>query len=101
MFAVTGNGSFNMALHATKIIAQYEAITGESFQAALIRMAKENRTGTEAAEFIGFCSKQRLDIVIKRLGYIPVVFRGRKLPGTSKSALRARRARERNNNESN
>ena len=88
-----------MAMHATKIIEQYERITGESFQAALIRMAKENRTGTEAAEFIGFCNKQRLDIVIKRLGYEPVAFRGRRMPGMSKSAQRARRARERLLNE--
>lgn len=84
-----------MAMHATKIIAQYEAITGESFQAALNRMAKEGRTGTEAAEFIGFCNKQRLDIVIKRLGYEAVKFRGRRLPGMSKSAQRARRAKQR------
>lgn len=85
-------------MHATKIIAQYEALTGESFQAALIRMAKEDHTGEEAAHFIGFCCKQRLDIVIKRLGYEPVTFRGRRRPGMSKSAQRARRAREREEN---
>ena len=84
-----------MAMHATKIIAQYERITGESFQAALNRMAKENRTGTYAAEFIGFCDKQRLDKVIKRLGYVPVQFRGRRMLGMSKSAQRARRAKQR------
>lgn len=88
-----------MAMHATKIIEQYERIIGESFQAALNRMAKEGRTGTEAAEFIGFCNKQRLDIVIKRLGYEPVAFRNRRLPGMSKSAQRARRAKERLLNE--
>lgn len=83
-----------MAMHATKIIAQYEQITGEKFQDALYRMQKENRTGQEAAEFIGFCDKQRLDIVIARLGYTPVKFRGRRLPGTSKSAIKWRKAQE-------
>lgn len=88
-----------MAMHATKIIAQYEEITGEKFQDALNRMAKENRTGEEAAHFIGFCGKQRLDIVIKRLGYTPVKFRGRRLPGMSKSAIRYRKAMERRKRE--
>lgn len=88
-----------MAMHATKIIAQYEEITGEKFQDALNRMAKENRTGEEAAHFIGFCGKQRLDIVIKRLGYTPVVFRGRRLPGMSKSAIKYRKAMEKRKRE--
>jgi len=76
-----------MAMHATKIIALYEEITGEAFQDALYRMAKENHTGEEAAHFIGFCGKQRLGFVIKRLGYIPVVFRGKKKLGKSAKSL--------------
>lgn len=83
-----------MALHATKIIEQYEQLTGEQFQDALNRLSKLGHTGTEAAHFIGFCDKQRLDIVIKRLGYTPVVFRGRRLPGMSKSAIKYRKAKE-------
>lgn len=86
-------------MQATKIIAQYEEITGEKFQDALNRMAKENRTGEEAAHFIGFCGKQRLDIVIKRLGYTAVQFRGRKLPGVSKTAIKNRKAMEKRKRE--
>jgi hypothetical protein len=75
-----------MALHATKIIEQYEQLTGEQFQDALNRLSKLGHTGTEAAHFIGFCDKQRMDIVIKRLGYQPVIFRGIKHRGMSKSS---------------
>ena len=82
-------------VNAWQIIQQYEQLTGEDFQAALIRLAKDDHTGTEAAHFLGFCDKQRLDIVIKEYGYTPVKFRGIKAPGQSKSAQRARRARER------
>jgi hypothetical protein len=83
-----------MAMHATKIIAQYEQITGELFQAALIRMAKEDYTGEQAAHFIGFCGKQRMDIVIRRLGYQPVTFRGIKPRGMSKSSKKYHKAKE-------
>lgn len=82
-------------VNAEQIIQQYEQLTGEKFQDALNRLSKLGHTGTEAANFLGFCNKQRLDIVIKRLGYTPVVFRGKKRPGLSKSAKRARRAKER------
>lgn len=84
-------------MRAEQIIQQYEQLTGEKFQDALNRLSKLNHTGVEAANFLGFCDKQRLDIVIKRLGYTPVKFRGIKSPGQSKSAQRARRARERLN----
>lgn len=83
-----------MALHATKIIEQYEQLTGEEFQAALNRLAKLGHTGTEAAHFIGFCDKQRMDIVIKRLGYQPVTFRGIKPRGMSISSKNYHRAKE-------
>lgn len=82
-------------MHATKIIAQYEQLTGELFQTALNRMAKEDYTGEQAAHFIGFCDKQRLDIVIKRLGYTPVSFRGKKRLGLSKSSKTYHRRKER------
>ena len=82
-------------MRAEQIIQQYEQLTGEKFQDALNRLSKLNHTGTEAAHFLGFCGKQRLDIVINRLGYTPVVFRGKKLPGLSKSAKRAHRAKAR------
>lgn len=82
-------------LNAEQIIQQYEQLTGEKFQDALNRLSKLDHTGVEAANFLGFCDKQRLDIVIKRLGYTPVKFRGIKSPGQSKSAQRARRAKER------
>jgi hypothetical protein len=84
-----------MAMHATKIIEQYEQLTGEKFQAALIRLAKLGHTGEEAAHFIGFCDKQRLDIVIKRLGYEPVQFRRIKRRGMSKSSIKYHKAKER------
>lgn len=83
-----------MAMHATKIIEQYEQLTGEEFQAALNRLAKLGHTGEEAAHFIGFCDKQRLDIVIKRLGYQPVTFRGIKRRGQSKSSIKYHKAKE-------
>ena len=84
-----------MAMHATKIIAQYEALMGEKFQDALNRMAKEDYTGEQAAHFIGFCGKQRLDIVIKRLGYTPVTFRGKKRRGLSRQSRDYHRNKER------
>lgn len=83
-----------MALHATKIIANYEKLTGEKFQAALNRLAKLGHTGTEAAHFIGFCDKQRMDIVIARLGYEPVQFRGIKHRGQSLSSVKYHKAKE-------
>lgn len=83
-----------MALHATKIIELYEQLTGEQFQDALNRLAKLGHTGTEAAHFLGFCDKQRLDIVIKRLGYQPVTFRGIKPRGMSISSKKYHRAKE-------
>lgn len=85
-------------VNAWQIIEQYEQITGEKFQDALIRLSKLDHTGTEAAHFLGFCCKQRLDIVIKRLGYTPVVFRGKMRPGRTKSAIRARKALEKKRN---
>lgn len=84
-----------MALHATKIIEQYERLTGEQFQDALNRLSKLGHTGTEAAHFIGFCDKQRMDIVIKRLGYQPVTFRGIKPRGMSISSKKYHKAKER------
>lgn len=88
-----------MAMHATKIIEQYEQLTGEKFQDALNRLSKLGHTGTEAAHFLGFCDKQRMDIVIKRLGYQPVEFRGIKCRGRSKSSIRYHKAKERRANE--
>ena len=86
-------------MNAAKMIEQYEQLTGERFQDALNRLSRLGHTGTEAANFLGFCDKQRLDIVIERLGYMPVVFRGKKRPGLSKSAKRARRAKARKLND--
>lgn len=76
----------------SKIIAAYEQITGESFEEALHRMARENCCGYIAAELVGFSSKQGLDYAIKKRG-IEVKFRSVKLPGKSDRAHRHKRAK--------
>jgi hypothetical protein len=76
----------------SKIIAEYERVTGESFEAACKRLARENCCGYMAAELIGFTSKQGLDYAMKKRG-IEVIFRSVKLPGKSDRAGRYLRAK--------
>lgn len=76
----------------SKIIAEYEAVTGERFEDALKRLARNGCCGYQAAECIGFTSKQGLDYAMRKRG-IEVAFRKYRTDGKTDRAMRYRRAK--------
>ena len=76
----------------SKIVADYESLTGESFESALKRLARNGCCGFEAAQFIGFSAKQGLDYAMRIRG-ISITFRNVKLPGKSDRAKRYAKAK--------